>query len=164
MNKIKNIVITAILLNIGSISNQEYNPNTTEPVETEDIITEPILPDEIPQEKLVEEQNTPTNTIKTWDNHLDASKEKDQYWNQNSNTPTNDWKEEAISLAKEALDKDKNSTDALKSAFFNAITEKIKIEEGEFTASTYALIKEFDDAIDTYATSLKAAEETAQEP
>jgi hypothetical protein len=184
MNKIKNIVIATIFLSTllrfplilpalrsfneeGSMSKDAEQvlgqADTSEPVETEDIITESISP-ETPQEpeNLTKEQ-LPSATAQ-WDNHLDALKEKDQYWNQNSNIPTNDWKEKAIELAKEALDKDKNSADALKSAFFNAITEKIKIEEGEFTASTYALIKEFDDAIDTYATSLKASEETAQEP
>ena len=162
MNKIKNIVIAAVFLSTllhfpftlslsedaEQVLGQAY---TAEPAETEDIVTEPISSDE---EK---------KAVAGWDNHLDALKEKDQYWNQNSNIPTNDWKEEAISLAKETLDKDKNSADALKSAFFNVITEKIKIEEGEFTASTYALIKEFDDAIDAYTTTLKAAEETAQQ-
>ena len=87
---------------------------------------------------------------------------RDQHWNKNSNVPTDSWKEEAIALAKEALDQDKNIVNTLKSAFFNAITEKIKIEEDEFSASTYALIKEFDDAIDAYVTTLTKPEEAPQ--
>src|SRR5579863_872171 len=131
MNKIKNILIVTVflypllqptlILSLSEDAEQVLGQaDAVEPLETEDIITEPISSEEISQEE--------KKAVAGWDNHLDALKEKDQYWNNNSNIPTNDWKEEAISLAKESLDKDRNSADALKSAFFNAITEKIKIE------------------------------------
>lgn len=166
MNNVKTIVVATILLSASMVSNQEYSAYTKEPVEIEDIITEPISSEISTEEQTVStetaEEKTPSATA-AWDNHLDALKEKDQYWNKNSNIPTNDWKEKAIELAKEALDKDRTVADALKSAFFNVMTEKIKIEEGEFTAGTYALIKEFDDAIDAYVTKLKDAEAAQQE-
>lgn len=165
MNKIKNIVIATILLCTlcsTSVKGQDAN--------TEDIITEPISSDETLISSLIsskdeEEQTQSQSPTAQWNNHLNSltGDQGDQYWDKNSNTPTNDWKEEAISLAKEALEKDKSIAEALKSAFFNAITEKIKIEEGEFTASTYALIKEFDSTIDEYLKTLTEKEAKEEE-
>ncbi len=175
MKKTKNLVIATVLLVVGTISNQEN--------ETKDIIIGAITPEtspEMSQENVqdnIEEQITTESllrstssegqatsatpeqeAIKTWNAHLESLKELGQHWNKNSNIPTDSWKEEAITLAKEALNQDKTIAEALKSAFFNTITEKIKIEEDEFSASTYALIKEFDDTIDAYVTTLKDAE------
>jgi hypothetical protein len=156
MNKIKNIFIATLLLNTSTVFNQEFIQQS--PTSTDDIINETISPEttqEATENLTTEEQEA----IKKWNAHLEALKEKDNDWNKNSNIPTNDWKDEAILLAKEALNQDKTITQTLKSAFFNAITDKIKLEEGEFTASTYAVIKEFDDAIDAHAATLTKPEE-----
>src|SRR5579862_8869974 len=146
MNKIKNILIVTVflypllqptlILSLSEDAEQVLGQaDAVEPLETEDIITEPISSEEtLLRSPLILSSSKDEGQVSQeekkataqWDNHLDALKEKDQYWNNNSNIPTNDWKEEAISLAKETLDKDRNSADALKSAFFNAITEKIK--------------------------------------
>src|SRR5579872_4132843 len=111
MNKIKNILIATVflatLLHFPFIlclsEDAEQVLGQADTTETEDLITEPITSEEallrstssegqVPQEETIK---TPSATAQ-WDNHLDALKEKDQYWNQNSNIPTNDWKEKAI--------------------------------------------------------------------
>lgn len=171
MKSKKTIFIIMILLSTGAISNQEstgYSQQT--PIDTKEIIIGSITP-ETSQENptKLEEQTTAESTsitpeeeaIKKWNDHLTVLKTKDQDWNKNSNIPTDSWKEKAVSLAQKALSTDKSIAETIKSAFFNAITEKIKLEDGEFTASTYALIKEFDDTIDTYLKTLLQAEEPA---
>ncbi len=156
MNKIKNIFIATLLLNTSTVFNQEFIQQS--PTSTDDIISETISP-ETTQEATENLTTGEQEAIKKWNAHLEDLKEKDNDWNKNSNIPTNDWKDEAILLAKEALNQDKTIADTLKSAFFNAITDKIKLEKGEFTASTYAVIKEFDDAIDAHAATLTKPEE-----
>ena len=173
MNKAKNIVIAILLLYTAAISNQEQTISI-EP-DIAEMITEPTSVEEVEkttsEEKAAsssreEASTTPPSATAEWNNHLESLKEKDLHWNKNSNIPTESWKEEAIVLAKKIIDQDKTLSDTIKSAFFNVITDKIKLEEGEFTASTYALIKEFDDAIDAYRKTLtesKPPQETQKE-
>ncbi|HEX4069487.1 MAG TPA: hypothetical protein VHX42_05305, partial [Candidatus Babeliales bacterium] len=108
MKNKKTIVIATFLL--GSLLHSPFilslSTDAEQILNSEDIITEPISSDEIQETASTAEQEKEAAKIQSWDNHLDALKEKDQYWDKNSNTPTNDWKEEAFRLAKEDLDKD----------------------------------------------------------
>src|SRR6266849_6158197 len=135
MNYLKTIFIATILLNLNYVIASEYIAYTQEPtdLEAQTTLTEEATPVAAPP---TQEGTKEITAIETWNNHLTILAEQGQYWNVNSNIPTDSWKEEAFRLAKKALDTDKTIAESLQSAFFNAITAKIKQENGEFTAST----------------------------
>lgn len=161
MNYLKTICIATILLNLHVTRAFEYPAYTQEEPANLEETAEPISTEEpqqeIPTSNEVQEENIVSATAE-WNNHLTELAEPGQYWNVNSNIPTDSWKDKAFRLAKEALNDDKTISETIKSTFFNAITAKIKQENGEFTASTYALIKEFNDVIDAYVNTLTEPE------
>src|SRR6266404_9873386 len=154
MNNVKIIVVATVLLfhspiildassssavnapparrSLGEVGSKDEPISTETTQESEKTPEEEATPSE---EETIKEKTQPAiasatagTEIEKWNDHLESLKEKDQHWNNNSNIPTDSWKEQALSLAKEALNKDKSIAEALKSAFFNAMTEKIKIE------------------------------------
>ena len=96
--------------------------------------------------------------LQKWNDHLDKLKIATEQWNTNDNVPQSDWTTEAITYAKNALEYDKTVAETLKSDFFDAINAKIDLEKGKFSEKTFALITEFNEAIEA---KLKAMEDAA---
>lgn len=159
MNNLKNVFIATILLSIGTIFNdQNYTAYTQEePTSLETLVTseEPIVTKSAPA---TQEEITKKTELQQWNEQLDKLKIATEQWNSTDNVPVQNWTTEAVAYAKNALAQDKTVAETLKSAFFDAISAKIDLEKGKFSEKTFALIIEFNEAIDA---KLKEMEESA---
>jgi len=172
MNYLKTLFITTILLSIGSFfgeeiaytqetpSSLEKSINTVEPGSVtpsqETLVEDTIAIKETPKEEKSEEKTA----LQKWSAHLDKlTAVKTEQWDPANNIPDSSWTTEAMKLAKEALNKDNSIAESLKSGFFDAISKKIDQEDdAKFTDKTFALITEFNKAIDDQLTEIKEVE------
>lgn len=187
MNYLKTIFITTILLSMNTIfGEQDYQAYTQEqpmtieePSQPTESVIATISQEEAPvKENIIKEETVKKEktAVEIWNDHLDKLKTETKQWDSSNNVPESSWTTEAITLAKNALDKDHAIAETLKSAFFDAISTKIDLEKGKFGEKTFALITEFNEAIDAKLktisdteTALQAAktvvlEETKPEP